>query len=78
MDYPAVMIEFQCRFRRVDDTRYAVVTRRIEAQKRFYFGSQLRIDLAFRKESFTLAARQVGNFLEEKAQAESISSPTIR
>jgi hypothetical protein len=66
MDCHAVMIELQCLFRRVDDSlRDAVVTRRIEVQKRFYFGSQLRIDLAFRKESFTLAARQVGNFLEE-------------
>src|SRR5262249_14688187 len=40
---------------------------RVEAQKGFYFGAQLRTDLAFNKEFLTLALRQIGDLMEKKA-----------
>src|SRR5262245_64425353 len=40
---------------------------RVKAEKGFYFGAQLRSDLAFSKEFLTLASRQVGDLMKKKA-----------
>jgi hypothetical protein len=41
-----------------------MVTRHIEAQKGFYFGSQFWSDPAFREKLLPVARRQVGKFVE--------------
>src|SRR5215471_20132988 len=59
------VIGLQDFFRRIDNTlTYAVFTRGIEAQKSFYFGSQLSSDLMCGEKLLPLAWRQVCEFVE--------------